>query len=129
MCNPSKKTNPIQDVINGLKIKEGAPSALVGEFYYTQDFNSSVSSPPVLLYSSKRFLNIYIILRWERVIVCSVFLESAEGADLYVAYSGNKDHVGIHKFGENKVRPATNDKGICTRDITPPELCCVNSSS
>lgn len=44
---------------------------------------------------------------------CSVCLESAQSADLYVAYSGSQEYVGIHKFGENRVRPPNHDKGIC----------------
>ncbi|XP_028258274.1 semaphorin-7A isoform X2 [Parambassis ranga] len=34
-----------------------------------------------------------------------VLVESEQNADLYVTYSGSNEHVGIHKFGLNGVRP------------------------
>ncbi|KAI3377663.1 hypothetical protein L3Q82_008822 [Scortum barcoo] len=40
----------------------------------------------------------------------SVLVESAKDADLYIAYSGSQDHVGIHKFGKNRVGPSNHDK-------------------
>ncbi|XP_026233577.1 semaphorin-7A-like [Anabas testudineus] len=40
----------------------------------------------------------------------SALVESAQSADLYVAYSGSQEYVGIHKFGENRVRPPNHDK-------------------
>lgn len=44
-------------------------------------------------------------------IVCSVLHESGD-ADLYVTYSGSEEHVGIHKFGKNRVGPVFHNKGI-----------------
>uniref|UniRef100_A0A3P8SG89 Sema domain-containing protein n=1 Tax=Amphiprion percula TaxID=161767 RepID=A0A3P8SG89_AMPPE len=37
-------------------------------------------------------------------------VESEESADLYITFSGSQGYVGIFKFGEKIVRPATNDK-------------------
>ncbi|KAK2853508.1 hypothetical protein Q5P01_006169 [Channa striata] len=39
-----------------------------------------------------------------------VLVESAVSANLYVAYSGIQDFVGIHKFGKDKVGPSNHDK-------------------
>ncbi|KAF3686895.1 Semaphorin-7A Semaphorin-K1 [Channa argus] len=39
-----------------------------------------------------------------------VLVESADSADLFVAYSGVQDFVGIQKFGKNKVGPANHYK-------------------
>ncbi|KAM9366667.1 semaphorin-7A [Symphorus nematophorus] len=44
------------------------------------------------------------------VIICSVFAESANNADLYIAYSGSQQYVGIHRFGSHRVTPANQDK-------------------
>ncbi|XP_040900279.1 semaphorin-7A-like [Toxotes jaculatrix] len=35
----------------------------------------------------------------------SAFVESADGADLYMTFSGSQEHVGIRKFGKDPVRP------------------------
>nr|XP_057945322.1 semaphorin-7A isoform X2 [Doryrhamphus excisus] len=41
----------------------------------------------------------------------SALVESAEGSSsLYVTYSGSKEYVGIHRFGQNRVGPANHDK-------------------
>uniref|UniRef100_A0A3Q2QMT8 Semaphorin-7A n=2 Tax=Fundulus heteroclitus TaxID=8078 RepID=A0A3Q2QMT8_FUNHE len=37
-------------------------------------------------------------------------VENENGADVYLTYSGAQEHVGIHKFGSKRVRPAINDK-------------------
>ncbi|KAM8762855.1 semaphorin-7A isoform 1-T1 [Acanthopagrus schlegelii] len=39
----------------------------------------------------------------------SAFVERRGGADLYITYSGSQECVGIHKFGEHRVRPASHD--------------------
>ncbi|XP_008275861.1 semaphorin-7A [Stegastes partitus] len=39
-------------------------------------------------------------------------VESEQSADLYITYSGAQDYVGIYKFGEKRVRPANNNKGL-----------------
>ncbi|XP_072321786.1 semaphorin-7A-like [Eucyclogobius newberryi] len=40
----------------------------------------------------------------------SIFVESPDGAGLYITYSGPQGSVGIHKFGKHIVRPAYSDK-------------------
>nr|XP_020472823.1 semaphorin-7A-like [Monopterus albus] len=40
----------------------------------------------------------------------SALMESAESADLYITRSGSQSHVGIHKFGKNRVGPSDHNK-------------------
>ncbi|XP_053284736.1 semaphorin-7A isoform X1 [Pleuronectes platessa] len=40
----------------------------------------------------------------------SALVESAESADLYITNSGSQEYVGIHKFGKNRVGPASHNK-------------------
>ncbi|KAM4744100.1 semaphorin-7A [Anableps anableps] len=40
----------------------------------------------------------------------SVLVETEQSTDLYVTYSGAHEHVGIHKFGSKRVRPASHDE-------------------
>uniref|UniRef100_A0A1A8J6Q9 Semaphorin 7A, GPI membrane anchor (John Milton Hagen blood group) n=1 Tax=Nothobranchius kuhntae TaxID=321403 RepID=A0A1A8J6Q9_NOTKU len=40
----------------------------------------------------------------------SVLVETEQGTDLYITYSGAQENVGIHKFGSKRVRPVHHDK-------------------
>lgn len=45
------------------------------------------------------------------LIVCIVFPELGNSADLYVTNSGSNGYDGIHKFGQSRVGPEKHDKG------------------
>ncbi|XP_020797104.2 semaphorin-7A isoform X2 [Boleophthalmus pectinirostris] len=40
----------------------------------------------------------------------SAFVESPDGAHLYITYYGSQDFIGIHRFGKHIVRPANHDE-------------------
>ncbi|XP_044060115.1 semaphorin-7A-like [Siniperca chuatsi] len=74
------------------------------------DMNFSEQSPECIpsekLRNIKESIKDFIIMEGEP----SALVESTGSADLYITYSGSKEYVGIHKFGKNRVRPATRDK-------------------
>uniref|UniRef100_A0A3Q1HG12 Semaphorin-7A-like n=1 Tax=Acanthochromis polyacanthus TaxID=80966 RepID=A0A3Q1HG12_9TELE len=68
--------------------------------------SSPICSPSEKMHSLSETIQEFVIKDGEQF----ALVESEKNADLYITFSGSQGHVGIFKFGEKRVRPATTAK-------------------